>query len=247
MQLKGQDSSSHAILRLSHDCQTSSHRFALSTTPDLRVILCREANAVVEIVPTDMRLTCGVIFEARWTAKVYCATNDEIPSIAAHLSNEIFRRHCFASAFVCVCISGQPVDRSARSKSVCWKLPRRPVADLFIPMACVRCGLFGLPFFFSHLMASIISQWQIWPCCLLPCILFSICWHVIMQLVLFILFSCFGVELAFKTELRRRCRFGCSISVVATTFIGSEREWRNQRIVQRRIARLHGLRELCDC
>ena len=94
--LEGQDSSGHAILGLPYDRQTSSQRFTFSSSPDLCVILCRQANDMVEIVPADLSLTSGVVLEARWTAKVHRATDDEVPSIMTHFSNEIFRRYCFA-------------------------------------------------------------------------------------------------------------------------------------------------------
>ena len=55
MHLKGQDSSSHAELSLSHDRQTSSKRLPPPSTPDLCIIIGGEANDVVEIVSADMR------------------------------------------------------------------------------------------------------------------------------------------------------------------------------------------------
>ena len=96
MHLQSQDSSSHAILGLSYDRQTSSQLLALSSTPDLFVILCREANDMVEIVSADLRLAFRVVLEAGWTAKVHRTTYDEVSSIVAHLSNEVFRRQSFA-------------------------------------------------------------------------------------------------------------------------------------------------------
>ena len=95
MLLVGQDSTSHSILRLSDDRQTSSQRLTLSSTPDLFVILCREANDVVVIVPTDLGLSCRVVLVTRRTAEVHRATNDELSSIVAHLPNEVLSMHCF--------------------------------------------------------------------------------------------------------------------------------------------------------
>ncbi len=65
MHLKGQDSSSHAKLGLSYDRQTNSQSLALSSTPDLCVIVGREANNVVEIVSANVGLSCTVVIEAR--------------------------------------------------------------------------------------------------------------------------------------------------------------------------------------
>ena len=93
MLLEGQDSASHSILRLSDDAHTSSQAFTLSSTLDILVIVGGEVNDVVEIVPADMRLARRVVLVARRTAEVHRATNDELSSIVAHLSNEIFWRH----------------------------------------------------------------------------------------------------------------------------------------------------------
>ena len=182
--MKGQDSSSHPILGLPYDRQTSSQRLTLSSPPDLCVILCHEANDVVEIVSADLRLSFRMVLEARWAAKVHRATYDEVPSIVAHLPKEIFRRHCFAYAALDACcwwrvISGQPLDTRALSKSVCWKFSRCPLADLFSPQARIRLAVISFPFFFSHFFTSIVSQWQIWPSCCLPSILFGVLRHVI--------------------------------------------------------------------
>ena len=51
---------------------------------------------MVEIVSADLRLAFRVVLEAGWTAKVHRTTYDEVSSIVAHLSNEVFRRQSFA-------------------------------------------------------------------------------------------------------------------------------------------------------
>ena len=95
MHLERQDSASHSILSLSYDRQTGSQRLTFSSTPDLLVILCCEANDVVEIVATNVGHSCRMVLVARRTAEVHCAANDELSSIVAHLPNEIFWRDCF--------------------------------------------------------------------------------------------------------------------------------------------------------